>query len=401
MRDPRESPRRGPDVAVTLVLFVATVFPSASTSATAGRAAQLSIPDLALQVVATGLERPVFVAGLPGDPPALLIVEQRWRIRLVVGDRPRGRSFLNIRSKVSSGGERGLLSLAVAPGWPDEPYVFVNYTDLDGNTVIERYRARRSGRKLRRNTATHVLTIAQPFSNHNGGQLAFGGDEMLYVGTGDGGSGGDPQNNAQNLSSLLGKLLRIDVRVLPFTVPTDNPALPGVGTTAIWALGLRNPWRFAFDRLTDDLYIADVGQGAIEEIDFQAGDEGGGANYGWRVREGSKPFDSSTDPATLPLIDPIHEYDHGEGRSVTGGYVYRGAAIPELDGHYFYADFVTERIWSMRVRNGRARQHMEWTGSLRTVEDETLAVSSFGEGIDGELYVCSYYEGAVYRIVRR
>ncbi len=298
----------------------------------AGRAAEV---ELALELVATRLDSPVFVIGVPGDPETLLIVEQRGVIRRAFRGRLRGGAFLDIRSKVQSGGERGLLSMVFSPGWPDDRYFFVNYTDRNGDTVVERYRAKRNRKRARPTSGQTVLTVAQPFANHNGGQLQFGPDGYLYIGMGDGGSGGDPRGAGQDLGTLLGKLLRVDVSALPFAVPPSNPMLPGVGRTAIWALGLRNPWRFSFDRTTGDLLIADVGQGAVEEVDFEAAGSAGGANYGWRIREGSSVFDSSTVAATTPLIDPIHEYTHADGQSITGGYVYRGPGLPEIAGHYF------------------------------------------------------------------
>ncbi len=355
---------------------------------------------LGLERIAAGLDSPVYVIGVPGDPDTLLIVEQRGVIRRVFRGRLRGAAFLDIRNKVLSGGEQGLLSLAFSPRWPGDRTFFVNYTGTDGSTVVERYKAKRNLKRARKRSGRTVLTVAQPFENHNGGQLQFGPDGYLYIGMGDGGGGGDRANAGQDLGTLLGKLLRVNVSALPFTVPESNPTLPGVGQTAIWALGLRNPWRFSFDRTTGDLFIADVGQAAVEEVDFEAAGSAGGANYGWRIREGSSAFDSSLPAATTPLIDPIHEYTHATGQSITGGYVYRGSALPEIDGHYFFADFISRRIWSFTVRNGRARDVTEWTAMLTTESGGSLAVSSFGEDSEGELYLCNYFAGEVYRLVR-
>jgi glucose/arabinose dehydrogenase len=354
--------------------------------------------NVALELVADGYDSPVFVIGDPSRPGHLFVVEQNGRIRRIVDGRKKTRPFLDIRSKVSAGGERGLLSMAFAPGWPQQRHVFVNYTDTAGNTVVARHTVNRKLTRARRKGA-RVLTVEQPFANHNGGQLQVGPDGFLYIGMGDGGGGGDPVGAGQDLTTQLGKLLRLDVSSLPATVPADNPSLPGVGRTAIWALGLRNPWRFSFDRGTGDLYIADVGQNAREEVDFQPADSAGGENYGWAVREGNLPFDDSVTPATTPLTDPIHDYGRADGFSITGGYVYRGEAIPELDGYYLFADFGSRRIWAFRVRNGRARDLTELTAMLVSAQDRTPAVSSFGEDVAGELYLCDYFDGAVYRIV--
>lgn len=353
---------------------------------------------LQLELVAEDLQRPVYVLGVPGDPETLMIVEQRGVVRRLY--RGRLRTFLDLSSRVRSAGEQGLLSLAFSPGWPDDRYFYVNYTDLNGDTVVERYRAKRNLRRARAKSGRMVITIAQPFTNHNGGQLQFGPDGYLYIGMGDGGGVGDPVNAGQDLDTYLGKLLRIDVTALPFTVPASNPDLPGVGRTPIWALGLRNPWRFSFDRQNGDLFIGDVGQGAIEEIDYEPAGSAGGANYGWRIREGSADFDPGTAAATTPLIDPLHEYTHAEGRSVTGGYVYRGAALPGLAGHYFFADFESSRIWSFRVVSGRVRDLTEWTAMLTTSSGGRPSVSSFGEDADGELYLCDYFAGDIYRLVQ-
>jgi len=357
--------------------------------------------DVALERVASGYDRPVYVTGDPSRPSHLFVVEQTGRILIVVDGRKQKAPFLDIRRRVSVDNEQGLLSMAFDPDWPERRFVFVNYTDRNGDTVVERYTARSNLSRAQRSSRLVILSVEQPFRNHNGGQLQFGPDGYLYVGMGDGGGGGDPLGSGQDLTTVLGKMLRLDVRNGRADVPRDNPVLPGVGRTAIWSLGLRNPWRFSFDRKTGDLYIADVGQNAIEEVDFEAAGSSGGANYGWAVREGSRLFDSSVTPATRPLQNPIHEYDHGDGRSITGGYVYRGTAIPDLAGYYVFADFVTHRIWAFKVRKGRARKLIELTAALLPDSGEAAWVSSFGEDANGAIYLCDYFAGAVHKIVPR
>jgi len=296
--------------------------------------------------------------------------------------------FLNISGQVTSGGEQGLLGLAFPPGFSTRQDFYVNYTNRTGvgDTVIARFNVGSDPDQADPASRRELLTIVQPFTNHNGGQLAFGPDNLLYIGSGDGGSGGDPLGNAQNTTSLLGKILRLDVLsgALPYAVPSGNPF-----GTEVWAFGLRNPWRFSFDRMTGDLYLADVGQSTREEIDFQPAGNGSGANYGWNIMEGSLCF-SSTSCSSAGLTLPVVEYDHTSGDcSVTGGYVYRGS-IPTLRGTYLYGDFCSGRIWGLR-QNGS-------TWENRLLIDSTLLVSTFGEDENGELYVADYATGTIYRI---
>lgn len=355
--------------------------------------------DVALERVTGGFSRPVYVTGDPSRPGTLFVVEQNGRVRVVVDGRRRKAPFIDIRRRVSARGEQGLLSIALDPEWPERRFVFVNYTDRSGDTVVERYTARKNLRRVQRKSRLVILKVAQPFTNHNGGQLQFGPDGYLYIGMGDGGGGGDPLGSGQDLTSLLGKMLRIDVSNGRADIPRSNPRLPGVGRTAIWALGLRNPWRFSFDRRRGDLYIADVGQDEIEEIDFAPASDAGGRNYGWPIREGSQPFDSSVAPAVTPLREPIHEYDRRDGSSITGGYVYRGDAIPELAGYYVFADFASQRIWAFEARQGRPGEVIELTSALVPDSGEPAWVSSFGEDAEGALYLCDYFAGVIYRIV--
>ena len=328
----------------------------------------------------------------------LFLVQQNGQIRILTGGQLLGKPFLRIAGLISCCGEQGLLGLAFHPEYKSNGFFFVYYTNTDGNIVIARYRVSSTNRNVANpQSALKILTIPHPnFGNHNGGQLQFGRDGYLYIGTGDGGSGGDPPNNAQNRQMLLGKLLRIDVTnssgSTPYRVPPDNPF---VGTSdarpEIWAFGLRNPWRFSFDRQTGDLFIGDVGQGSFEEVDFQPRSGRGGENYGWRLMEGKHCFNPSTgcNPGGLRL--PILEYSHGSDNcSVTGGYRYRGSAIPALRGAYIYADFCSGRIFRARPANG------QWTAGQ--LADTEFNISTFGEDAAGELYFADL-SGGVYKIV--
>jgi uncharacterized repeat protein (TIGR01451 family) len=338
------------------------------------------------EIVASGFTQPVHITHAGDGSGRLFVVEQPGQIKVIRDGVVK--AFLDISTVVLSGGERGLLSVAFPPDYASRGHFYVNYTrQPDGATVVARYAVTANPDVADPNSEEVVLVVPQPYSNHNGGQITFGpGDGFLYVGMGDGGSGGDPQNNAQNPSALLGKMLRLDVESgdpFTYTIPASNPFTQTVGYRAeIWALGLRNPWRFSFDRDTHDLYIGDVGQNAWEEIDYQDADVPGGLNYGWRCREGTHTYNTSPpcdDPDWLAtLTDPIAEYDHAEGRSVTGGFVYRGSDYPALVGFYFFADYVEGKIWSMNTRTASA--------PVLTL-DTALAISSFGEDEAGELYV--------------
>lgn len=357
---------------------------------------------LAAQPVVAGLEEPVFLTAPAGDE-RLFVIERVGRIRIVAGGQLRPAPFLDIRGRVLAGGERGLLGLAFPPDYATSGLFYVNYTDADGDTIIARY-VRGGGPNVADPDSEEVLLkIRQPFGNHNGGMLAFGPDGFLYIGTGDGGSANDPDNRAQSDATLLGKMLRIDVSGglgSGYTIPPSNPFAGGaLPLPEIWAKGLRNPYRFSFDRVMGDLYIGDVGQNAREEIDVEPMGAPGGANYGWRLMEGSACFIPASGCNDGSLTLPVHDYSHGGGRcSVTGGYVYRGA-IEQIFGHYFFADFCSGEVFSF-VWDG-AGGVAELTD--RTAELQPPAgfnrITGFGEDSAGELYITQFGGGTVFRIV--
>ena len=345
-----------------------------------------------LDPVATGLESPVFLTAPSGDA-RLFVVEQPGRIRVIRNGRLVPRPYLDISAKVGYGGERGLLGLAFHPHFAQNGRFYVNYTDRNGDTRVERYEAAPAADSADPASARLVLSVAQPYANHNGGDVLFGPDGMLYVGMGDGGSGGDPHGNGQSLGTLLGKLLRLDVdRAEPYAIPPDNPFVGRSGARGeIWAYGLRNPWRIAFDRTAGLLYVADVGQNQWEEVDVaRAG--AGGLNYGWNRMEGSHCYGLGPcrrEGLTLPVLD----YGHGDGCAIIGGFVYRGRAIPAAVGHYFYSDYCSGWLRSFRVVEKAATDRSIW----RT--RDAGSVLSFGEDASGELYLLSA-RGVVYRLAQ-
>jgi glucose/arabinose dehydrogenase len=361
----------------------------ATISLTAGAA---DWPVLVLQESFGGFSRPVQLTHAGDGSGLLYVVEQEGRVRVVEGDQVLATPLLDISDRVSCCGERGLLGIAFPPGFAAKRYFYADYTDGSGDTVVSRFHLAGSSPVADPSSEQVLLRIDQPFANHNGGQLAFGPDGYLYIGTGDGGSGGDPMNNAQDPLSLLGKILRIDVESgeLPYGVPDSNPfAFDDGHQPEIWAMGLRNPWRFSFDPSSGDLFIADVGQGRYEEVNLQPGTSPGGENYGWRIMEGSHCFDP--DPcSTEGLVSPVAEYDHALGCSVTGGQVYRGARWPRLDGVYLYGDYCSGRIWGLRRGQGG------WQSRL--LSDTELEISAFGVDELGVVYVVDYGSGRVYSI---
>jgi len=370
-------------------------------------AAPSGAQDVAAVRVASGLDQPLYVTSPPGDTSRLFIMEQvTARIKILKEGEVLSEPFLDLGPRVSdSGGERGLLGLAFHPNYAQNGWFYVHYTDNDGNTVVARYqRSPDDPDQAVYDSEQVLLTVDQPFSNHNGGMLAFGPDGYLYLGLGDGGSANDPGNRAQDGGTLLGKILRLDVDGgSPYAIPPDNPFVnePEV-RDEIWALGLRNPWRFSFDRETGDLYIGDVGQNAWEEIDFQPADSPGGENYGWRVWEGNHRTGRDGLSTVVPEVTfPIHEYNHDGGRcSVTGGYVYRGAALPELQGTYFFGDYCSGQVWSFRREGQQVIELQERTEELDPGPDLDLGnLSSFGEDAAGELYLVDISGGEVFKIV--
>jgi glucose/arabinose dehydrogenase len=349
-----------------------------------------------LQPVVSGLTFPVYLTAPPGDPTRLFIVEKAGSIRIVKDGTLLPTAFLDISPQVSNVGEQGLLGLAFDPGYASNGRFFVHFTDPLGNTRVSSFQVSTNPDIADAGSEQVILTATQPYANHNGGQLVFGPDGMIYLGLGDGGSGGDPQGRGQDRSDLLGSILRLDVQAgSSYTVPPDNPFIGQSGVRPeIWSYGLRNPWRFSFDRATGDLYIADVGESRFEEVDVSTGTRGAGkgTNFGWNIMEGKHCFSSSScDQSGLTV--PLLEYDHGQGCSITGGYVYRGSAIPALQGLYFFADFCQGWVRSFRHARGIATELTDWR-----VLQPGGSITSFGEDAAGELYLMST-NGGVFRIV--
>ena len=357
-----------------LVPVVAAILPVVALATVSGSA--LGAESTFRKVVfARGFVEPVQVTAPRNEPRRLYVVEQRGTIRVVAGGKVQPGFFLDIRRLTAASGEQGLLGLAFDPKYGTNRFVYVDYTDTNGDTRVVRYRT--NGTRAIPSSARQLLFIDQPYSNHNGGDLVFGPDGGLYVGTGDGGSGGDPENRAQNMQSLLGKMLRLDVRR-----PGSAPEIVG--------LGLRNPWRYSFDRLTGDLYIGDVGQNEVEEVSYTPRASPGLENYGWDLYEGSRRFEDKS-PGPGRLVFPVFEYGRDRGSTVVGGYVYRGQTRPAERGRYIVGDFYSGIVWSFRVRSGSDE-------GLRTEPFRISGgLSSFGEDAAGELYATSY-AGVLYRL---
>lgn len=378
-------------VVLALALVVCT---AARDDAPSQKGDMLANPiGLAVEEVARGLDNPVYLTA-PASDLRTFIVEQPGRIRVVENGKLLEKPFLDIRNKVGYGGERGLLSVAFHPQYRANGFLFVNYTNKAGNTRIERYTSSSDKNVADPASAKLILAIDQPHANHNGGLNLFGPDGMLYIGMGDGGSQGDPHGNGQNRNVLLGKLLRINVdRGDPYVVPDANPYAKGGGRGEIWAIGLRNPWRFAFDRVAGLLYIADVGQDKYEEINV-APMAAAGVNYGWNTMEGPScyrlPFCTRSG-----LQQPAFAYSHDGGAcSIIGGFVYRGRKIPEIQGQYFYSDYCNSWVRSYTyIADGTNRAWHQW------IDGGLGNIVSFGEDAQGELYICSS-NGRVYRIIK-
>jgi len=348
---------------------------------------------LGVEQVASGLDQPVYVTA-PVSDPRLFIVEQPGRIRVVENGRLLDKPFLDIVDKVRSGGEQGLLSVAFHPQYRTNGFLFVNHTDKNGDTRIERYTVSSDRNVADPRSAKVILSIDQRYSNHQGGLNLFGPDGMLYIGMGDGGSQGDPHGNGQNRNALLAKLLRINVdRGEPYLIPAANPYAKGGGRAEIWAIGLRNPWRFSFDRFSGLLYIADVGGDRFEEVNVVPMSIAG-VNYGWNVMEGPQCSRSSGCDQT-GLQKPALSYATHENSTcaIIGGSVYRGQKIPEIKGQYFYSDYCNSWLRSFGFADGKVTDQHEWPiGKLGSI-------TSFGEDAQGELYICTS-SGRVYRIIK-
>ncbi|HEX6305242.1 MAG TPA: PQQ-dependent sugar dehydrogenase [Anaerolineales bacterium] len=392
--------------------------------------ANFTWPEISLVNITGGFTLPVHITHAGDDSGRLFVVEQAGRIRVVAGGQVLAAPFLDISDRVWSpasggGSEEGLLSVAFPPGYGGEKdYFYVYYTRLDGNNQLSRFSVSGDPDRADAGSEEPILTFAHPDQlNHNGGLLTFGPQGYLYIGTGDGGGGGDPSENAQNPTSLLGKILRIDVEFvsqppvpsdfklfLPFIrhaashayqsltylIPPSNPFVGEPGyRPEIWALGLRNPWRYSFDRLTHDLYIADVGQNSFEEVNFQPASSPGGENYGWDIMEASQCYEPPTGCDQTGLILPVAEYPRDLGRSITGGFVYRGSDYSDLEGIYFYADFATGRIWGLQHQT--IAQQIQWESQI--LLETSHRISTFGEDQSGELFLADYAAGEIYQVI--
>ncbi|MBW7883668.1 MAG: PQQ-dependent sugar dehydrogenase [Caldilineaceae bacterium] len=389
----------------TAQLNLPTVTPSPTPPSPAGAEPALPVlaPDqveIALEAAYEGFELPVFLAEPADGSGRLFVVEKTGTIRVIVDGQIQAEPFLDIGDKITTrGNEQGLLGLAFVPDFAETGHFFVNYTDVSGTTTVERYTvAADNPNRANVSSAFTILTVAQPAPNHNAGMLDFGPDGYLYVPFGDGGAANDRFGNGQNPSTLLGKILRLDVTsdpTQPYLIPADNPFVDASWNgqdvrDEVWAIGLRNPWRTSFDRATGDFWVADVGQNQIEEVNVVPARAAGGLNFGWPIMEGSSCFRAGCDATGLygPVVDYTHE---GGNCSVTGGYVYRGRAFPQWNGIYFYGDYCSGRIWVLAPDSAGG-----WTNAL--VEDTDLTLSSFGQDQQGELYALDYRSGVVYHL---
>jgi len=349
--------------------------------------------NLTLKPVASGFAKPLYLTH--AHDQRLFVVQQAGQIMIIEGGVTRPTPFLDIKTRVgSNGNEQGLLSVAFHPNYQKNGLFYVNYTNLEGSTTIARYHVSADPNVADEISEQILLTIPQPYSNHNGGHILFGPDGYLYIGMGDGGAANDPHNNGQSLNTLLGKILRLDVDTgSPYGVPQDNPFITtAAARPEIWSYGWRNPWRMAFDAATGDLYVADVGQNQYEEVDVELAGSGGGQNYGWRLMEASHCFNpTSCDPATLKVVMPIAEYPHSQGCSVTGGYVYHGTQFPQLNGVYIYGDYCTGTLWGLRHEADGSWSQAELLASGKII-------SSFGLDAAGELYLIDHRNGEVWQV---
>lgn len=356
----------------------------------------LKQPKITLSPFANGFTLPTsIVATNTKADSRLFISEQTGKIRIVGSSgQITSQSFLDITQKVLNNGEMGLLGLVFSPNYDTNGFFYINYVNKDQETIIARYKVSSNPNAADLKSEKIILRIKQPYTNHNGGDLKFGPDGYLYIALGDGGSGGDPQNRAQDKNSLFGKILRIDVnKGDPYSIPPTNPFINKPDTRPeIWAYGLRNPWRISFDKISGDLYIADVGQNSIEEVDVQKANSKGGENYGWRCYEGNQPYDGQGCLPKSNYATPIFEYDHQEGRcSVTGGFVYRGSLYPAFEGKYFYSDFCSGQLYYADNVNNKWQQNL--------ITKTTYSISTFGQDNQNELYFADYHDGNIYKII--
>jgi glucose/arabinose dehydrogenase len=370
--------------------------PTAAPAAPGNEAADLAALTFELEPVVEGFTRPVHVTAANDGSNRLFVTEQYGAIWVVRDGQRLDEPFLDIRALVNANGnEQGLLSIAFHPQYAENGRFFVGYTARNGDNTVAAYRVSDNPDRADHESGQVLLAVPDPAPNHNGGLVKFGPDGYLYIGMGDGGAAGDPWDNGQSLNSLLGKMLRIDVdNGEPYAIPDDNPFVNEANTQPeIWAWGLRNPWRFSFDRATGDLYIADVGQNEYEEVHFQPGTSAGGENYGWNTVEGDACFRAETCD-TSGFVPPVATYAHADqvgGCSITGGYVYRGSAFPQMNGVYLYTDYCTGYLWAMQNTDGR------WNN--QSVAKFNINPSSFGEDEAGELYLTDRDGGGLYRLV--
>jgi glucose/arabinose dehydrogenase len=350
-----------------------------------------------LDLVATIPGAPLSVDAAPGDNGRLFVTDKGGRVWIIRDGRPLTKPFLDISARLSTGSEQGLLGFAFHPRYPGDGRFFIDYTNTAGDTVVSEWRVSKAdANRAEAGSERVLLTVKQPFSNHNGGAVLFGPDGFLYISLGDGGSGGDPKGNGQRLDTLLAKILRIDVDNAaagkPYGIPADNPFVgKSRARPEIFLTGLRNPWRMSFDRVTGDLWIGDVGQDRFEEIDVVRAGSRGGQNFGWNKTEGNHCYPSGSTCDRTGLTLPVAEYSHALGCSVTGGNVYRGSAYPALAGGYLFADYCSGNVWAIDARSDRVSE-------LTIVAESGRAISSFGEDATGELYVTDL-SGALLRVV--
>jgi glucose/arabinose dehydrogenase len=352
------------------------------------QASRQQFPDISLKLVTSALSQPVGVTTAGDGSKKLFVIQQHGLILIVKRGEPNGRPFLDITHLTDANGEQGLLGLAFHPSYDSNRRFFVHYTAANGDTVIAQFKRTRPNTDTANEESERILLrVEDPYSNHNGGDLHFGSDGYLYIALGDGGGGGDPKENGQALDTLLGKILRIDVNgteaSMQYAIPDDNPFVGVAGARPeIWNYGLRNPWRFSFDSATGDIWIGDVGQNAIEEIDVGRAGSQRGLNYGWDIMEGSSCFEPEQGCDSTGLTLPVAEYSHNEGCSVTGGYVYRGQRFPDLEGIYFYGDYCSGSIWALSAADPTM-------GATKVLSTDNR-ISSFGTNRGGELLVTDH-----------